>query len=97
MADLRVTDTIIADTQHGFQAAATHLEPVTQAVLHLSTDPAGASAMTSGLADQNLQLAVLFAAAGQCLARLAQDTAQAGQEFGQTDQALGHEVPGTGG
>jgi hypothetical protein len=97
MADLRVTDAIIADTQHGFQAAAAHLEPVTQAVLHFEAAPAGATAMTSGLADQNLQLAVLFAAAGQCLARLAQDTAQAGQEFGQTDQALGREVSGTGG
>ena len=93
MADLRVTDPVIAGTQHGFQAAATHLEPIASSMQRLDTGPAGAAAMTSGLADQDSQLAVVLTAAWQCLTRLASDTAQAGQSFGDTDQALGRAVP----
>lgn len=92
MTDLHVTDAIVAGSQHGFQAAATHLEPVAQGVMRLDTDPAGATAMTGGLTGQDGQLAFLLATVGQCLTRLAQDTAQAGQQFGSTDQALAREV-----
>jgi hypothetical protein len=92
MTDLHVTDAIVVGSQHGFQAAATHLEPVAQGVMRLDADPAGAAAITSGLTSQDSQLAVLLATVGQCLTRLAQDTAQAGQQFGSTDQALAHAV-----
>jgi hypothetical protein len=92
MTDLRVTDAIVASSQHGFQAAATHLEPVAQAVKRLDPDPAGAAAITTGLAYQDGELAVLFVTASQCLTRLAQDTAQAGQQFGATDQTLAREA-----
>jgi hypothetical protein len=94
MADLRVTDAIVADAQHRFQAAATHLEPAAQALERLDTEPAGAATMTGGLAAQDGELAVVLAAAWQCVTRLAQDTAQAGQRFGSTDQALAREVTG---
>lgn len=96
MADLRVTDAIIAGAQHGFQAAAGHLEPVARAVQRLDTDPAGAAAMTGGLASQDTQLAAVLVTVRQCLSWLAQETTQAGQEFGATDQALGRAVGKTG-
>jgi hypothetical protein len=92
MTDLHVTDAIIVGSQRGFQAAVTHLEPVAQAVLRLDADPAGATAMIGGLAGQDGQLAVLLATVSQCLTQLAQDTVQAGQQFGSTDQALRREI-----
>jgi hypothetical protein len=96
MADLRVTDAIVADSQQGFGAAATHLEPVAQGVQRLGTGPAGAAAMTDGLTDQDVQLAVLLVTTRQCLTWLAQATAQAGQQFRGTDQALGRTVAEAG-
>jgi hypothetical protein len=96
VADLRVTDAIVADSQQGFGAAAAHLEPVAQGVQRLGTAPAGAQVMTDGLADQDVQLAVLLATARQCLSWLAQATAQAGQQFSGTDQALGRTVTEAG-
>ena len=92
MADLHVTDAIIVGAERDFGAAATHLEPVTRAVRHLDNEAAGATVMVSGLASQNGQLAVAFTTAGQCLARLAQNAAEAGQELADIDQALGRAV-----
>jgi hypothetical protein len=94
MADLRVTDAIVSDAQHGFQAAANRLEPIGQALIRLDADPAGAAALTSALASQDGQLAAVLATTMQCLTWLAQNTSQAGQQFGDTDQALSRAVDG---